>query len=191
MAVKRVFQTFPQLETSNLLLRRIVPEDAEALYKILSDDEVTEYYDDDSFTDVSQAGDQIAAWEMGFKDQRSIRWGITHKGEMELVGTCGYYGFHTWYQRAAIGYELARSYWRQGIMTEAVNVMLEFGFEKLELNRVQALVMPGNVASLHMLEKLGFQNEGVLKEYEIWGSKGYVDLCMIALLRKDWGGSRT
>lgn len=186
MAINRAFQTFPQLETTNLFLRRMSPSDASALFKILSDDEVTEFYDDDAFVDVSQASDQIEVWENGFNTQSCIRWGITRKDEGYLIGSCGYYGFHTWYKRASIGYELARTCWRQGIMTEALGAIIEFGFGKMELNRIEAVVMPENTASIIMLEKIGFNKEGLLEEYEKWGSKGFVNLYMFAMLRKSW-----
>ena len=186
MLTNQAFQTFPQLETKNLILRRIHPSDASALFKILADDEVTRFYDDDTFTEISQASDQIEAWENGFKNKGCIRWGITHKEEGTMIGSCGYYGFHTWYRRASIGYELARNYWRQGIMTEVLSAIINLGFGEMELNRIEAVVMPENTASIIMLEKLGFRNEGLLEEYEKWGSKGFVDLCMFAMLRKDW-----
>jgi len=169
-----------------LLLRRIHQADASALFKVLADDEVTEFYDDDKFADISQAGDQIQAWENGFINKGCIRWGISHKDEGFIIGSCGYYGFHTWYKRASIGYELARSYWRQGIMTEALGAIIDYGFGEMELNRLEAVVLPENTASIKMLEKLGFRKEGLLAEYEKWGSKGFVDLCMFALLRKVW-----
>ena len=186
MSINRAFQTFPQLETKNLLLRRMYSADASALFKVLADDEVTEFYDDDAFTDISQASDQIEAWENGFKNKGCIRWGITRKDEGYIIGSCGYYGFHTWYRRASIGYELARNYWRQGIMTEALSAIIDYGFGEMELNRLEAVVMPENTASIKMLEKLGFRKEGLLEEYEKWGSKGFVDLCMFAMLRKAW-----
>jgi len=186
MSIDRAFQTFQQLETRNLLLRRMHPVDASALFKVLADKEVTEFYDDDAFADISQASGQIEAWENGFAKKTCIRWGITRKDEGYLVGSCGYYGFHTWYGRASIGYELARDYWRQGIMTEALRAIIDFGFREMELNRLEAVVMPENTASTKMLEKLGFRKEGLLEEYEKWGSKGFVDLCMFALLRRAW-----
>ena len=71
-------------------------------------------------------------------------------------------------------------------MTEALCAILNFGFGEMELNRIESVVMPENTASIIMLEKLGFRNEGLLEEYEKWGSKGFVDLCMFAMLRKDW-----
>jgi ribosomal-protein-alanine N-acetyltransferase len=190
MSIQQALQTFPQLETKNLHLRRIEPADASALFGVLSDDEVTEFYDDDPFTDISQALDQIKTWDYGFINIRCIRWGITRKDGDEMIGTCGYYGFHTWNQRASIGYELARGSWRQGIMTEALGVVIDFGFKEMELNRIEAVIMPENTASIHLLEKLGFRNEGLLAEYERWGSKGFVDLCMYAVLRKAWDQTR-
>lgn len=186
MNLDGLFQSFPQITTPNLVLRRIQPWDAQALFEILADDEVTRYYDDAAFTDITQASDQIQAWEYGYQNRRCIRWAIARKEEPTLIGTCGYYGFHTWHMRAGIGYELARPFWRQGIMTEALRAILDLGFGEIALNRVEAVVMPENAASIKMLEKLGFHREGVLKEYENWGDKGYTDLCMLALLRSVW-----
>ena len=186
MTLDSIFQSFPQLETNNLILRRIQETDSGAIFRILSDDEVTRYYDDETFTEISQAASQIEAWENGFVNKRCIRWGIVRKGEREIIGSCGYYGFHTWHMRASIGYELVRSSWRQGIMTEALEAIIDLGFREMNLNRIDAVVMPENSASIKLLEKLGFRNEGLLREYENWGSKGFADLCMLSLLRKVW-----
>ena len=71
-------------------------------------------------------------------------------------------------------------------MTEALNAMIDYGFGEIDLNRIEAVVMPENAASIKILEKLGFRNEGLLAEYEQWGSKGFVDLCIFAMLRKAW-----
>jgi [ribosomal protein S5]-alanine N-acetyltransferase len=189
MSLDSVFQSFPQLETSHLILRRMQGTDSGAVFRILADEAVTRYYDDETFTEIAQASDQIKAWENGFINKRCIRWGIARKGEQEIIGSCGYYGFHAWHMRASIGYELARACWRQGIMTEALEAIIDLGFREMSLNRIDAVVIPENSASIKLLEKLGFQNEGLLKEYENWGSKGFADLCMLALLRKSWDKS--
>jgi len=186
MSIDSIFQAFPRLETRNLILRRMQVTDSPALFSILADDEVTRYYDDATFTDVSQATDQIKAWENGFVNKRCIRWGIARKEDRDVIGSCGYYGFHTWHMRASIGYELARPFWRQGIMTEALEAIIDLGFEEMGLNRIEAVIMPENTASIKLLEKLGFRHEGLLKEYENWGSKGFTDLCMLSFLRKAW-----
>ncbi len=186
MSINNIFQSFPQLETARLVLRRMQASDSNALFGILSDDEVTRYYDDATFTGVSQASDQIQAWENGFTNRRCIRWGIARKEDDLVIGTCGYYGIHSWHLRASIGYELARPFWRQGIMAEALSAIIVLGFEEMNLNRIDAVVMPENTASVKLLEKLGFRNEGLLREYENWGDKGFADLYMLALLRKAW-----
>ena len=186
MSIDSVFQSFPQLETRRLVLRRLQLTDSEALFGILADDHVTRYYDEPSFAEPSQACLQIESWENGFINKRCIRWGIARKGDPAIIGTCGYYGLHSWHLRGSIGYELARRCWRQGFMTEALTALLALGFETMGLNRKEAVVMPGNEASIKLLEKLGFRNEGLLKEYENWGSKGFTDLCMLGLTRKMW-----
>ena len=71
-------------------------------------------------------------------------------------------------------------------MTEALSAVINFGFDEMELNRIEAVVMPENASSIKMLDKLGFRKEGLLEEYEKWGNKGFVDLCMFAMLRKVW-----
>jgi ribosomal-protein-alanine N-acetyltransferase len=190
MSINQAFQTFPQIETKNLLLRRMHSADAGELFKILADTKVTEYYDDDAFTDSAKASAQIEAWENGYINRRCIRWGITRRDEGKIIGSCGFYGIHSWNQRASFGYELAREYWRRGIMTEALSGMFEYGFNAMELNRLDAVVMPGNTASIKMLEKLDFRKEGRLEEYEKWGGKGFVDLYMFAMLRKAWCKSK-
>jgi [ribosomal protein S5]-alanine N-acetyltransferase len=188
MNLENLFHSFPQISTQNLVLRRMQATDAEALFGILSDERVTQYYDDETFGDIQQASEQIAAWENGYQSRRCIRWGITLKDDPTLIGTCGYYGFHTWHMRAGIGYELRQSFWRKGIMTEALRAIIHLGFKELGLNRIEAVVMPENTASIRLLEKLGFCREGLLREYENWGAKGFANLWMLGLLREEWEG---
>ena len=181
-----VFATFPHLETERLALRALHSGDVESLFAVLGDEEVAEYYDDDVFKDDPQAREQIEAWAAGFRAKRCVRWGITHRENGKLIGTCGYYGFHTWHKRAGMGYELGRSFWRQGIMTEALGAIIEFGSKSIGLNRIEAAVMLENEGSVKLLEKLGFHQEGVLREYENWGGKGCVDLLMFSFLRREY-----
>ena len=186
MNLNCVFQVFPRLETGRLVLRRLRLSDAESLFAILSDQKVARFYDDEAFTEIAQAREQIEAWDRGFDEWRAIRWGIVPRGTDAVIGTCGYYGFHRWHGRGSLGYELARPYWRQGMMTEALAAIIGFGFREVGLNRIQATVMPENEASIKLLEKLAFQREGLLRQYENWGEKGYVDLVIFSLLRHEW-----
>jgi len=183
MSIDSVFQSFPQLASPRLILRPLHAADANALFSILSDQEVARYYDDAAFTHATQASEQIEAWESGFHHRRCIRWGIAQKDDDTLIGTCGYYGIHPWHMRGSIGYELGSPFWRQGLMTEALNAIIDLGFKDMKLNRIDALVMPENLPSIRLLEKIGFKNEGLLREYENWGDKGFTDLYILSLLR--------
>lgn len=178
-----VFDEFPEIETENLILREILPDDAEAIFRIFSDDEVTRYYDLSTYTTIEQAYELIDFFDESFELERAIRWGITRKSDGLLVGTCGYVWLRTY--RGEIGYELARPYWRQGIMTEAVDAIVDFGFRELGLNRIEALTMVDNVASVALLRKVGFVQEGILRQHDYFKGK-FHDMRLFALLRDDY-----
>lgn len=182
---KAIFDTFPQLETERFILREIQVSDAEAVFACFNDDEVTRFYDQSTFTAVEQAEKLILHMRQGFRDHRSIRWGIVRKEDDWLLGTCGYNGWNRHSRKAGIGYELAQLYWRQKVMTEVLTAVLDFGYQRMNLNRIEALVMPGNIASERLLSKLGFICEGLLRHYAYFKDSFY-DLQMFALLKQEW-----
>jgi ribosomal-protein-alanine N-acetyltransferase len=83
-----------------------------------------------------------------------------------------------------VGYELAREAWGQGYMRETLLAVLGFGFVQMQLNRVEAQVHPDNVASLKLVERLGFVREGLLREAGWWGGQAQ-DLVQFSLLRRE------
>jgi ribosomal-protein-alanine N-acetyltransferase len=179
MIAKDPFQHFPTLETTRLQLRQLSPADVDALYRIYSDPQVTEYYDLPTFRGKAEAAAVVRRAIERFRRREALRWGITLREANEVIGTVGLY-FETSY-RGGIGYDLARAYWRQGIMSEALRAVLSFAFAEAGLHRVQALVMPGNVASAQLLVKLGFAAEGILREYAYF-QDAYQDLRCFSLL---------
>lgn len=176
---------FPTMETERLLLRQLRTEDAIDLFHYFSKDEVTEYYDLDSFTEVSQAEGIIETWNNRFKNREGIRWGISLKSEDRIIGTCG---FHNWvkdHYKAEFGYELSPAYWRQGIMTECLEKIQWYGFKELGLNRMEAFIDPKNISSRKLLEKSGLKEEGLLRDY-FFEKNRFVDAAIFAILRKDY-----
>lgn len=176
-----VFETFPILETERLVLRELEAADVQAVFRIFSDDEVTRYYDFETFTDTQQAVTLIERQKERFRRKTGIRWGITFKGEDVVIGTVGLM-LPAEKRKGGLGYDLARPYWRRGIMSEVLREVIRFGFETAGLNRLQALVIPGNVASIRLLEKLGFQDQGVLKNHAFFKGR-YQDLHNFILAR--------
>ena len=177
-------ERFPRLETKRLVLRELRPTDAEALFQVLSDETVMQQYDRAPLTRLEEAQQIIERHRSRFERDEGIRWGITIKGENRVVGSCGY-SWHLRHQYAEIGYELARAYWNQGIITEALRALLQFGFETRNLHRVEAEVLLGNVASMRVLYKLGFQEEGILRE-RIFVNKHFYDVKLFSLLKSEF-----
>jgi [ribosomal protein S5]-alanine N-acetyltransferase len=180
-----LFNEFPQLETENLILRQIQLSDAEAVFKIFSDASVTRYHDLDTATRLEQAQFLINRRADLFKSGQRIRWGIARKVDNIIIGSCGYNCWIKSSSRAEIGYELAKVHWRKGFMTEALRAIIDFGFQAMRLNRIEAMVMLENIASIKLLEKLGFEEEGILREYGYWKGN-FHDLKLFSILKKNW-----
>jgi [ribosomal protein S5]-alanine N-acetyltransferase len=183
----------PVLESQRLKLRRLVREDAERMFAYWSDPEVVRLMNIPPFRNVGETEEMIDWLNVLAGTEDTMRWGIEIKATGRLIGSCG---FNTWQLsgafRGEIGYELGKDYWRQGYMYEALTALLQFGFCTMGLNRIEALLLPDNSASLGLLYKLGFQSEGLLREYQQIGDR-FVDLAMLSLLRKEYelkvGGS--
>lgn len=175
---------FPTLETANLRLREIVPADAEAIFRVFADEEVTRYYDLEAFDNLDQARSHIGRQATRYQRGELIRWGICQRANDVVIGSVGV-GIYASSAQGGLGYELARPYWRRGIMSEALTMVIRFSFRTLNLNRLQALVMPGNEASAGLVRKLGFTQEGLLREYAFFKGR-YQDLYCFSLLRREW-----
>jgi len=185
MTASRVYDQFPELETPRLILRDLDADDADDVLHIFGDAAVTRYYDLDTFDCRQQAAVLIERFRERYSRRIGVRWAICRRGDPDrVVGTCGY---NLWVQtshRALLGFDLARDCWRQGIMTEALTAALRFGFEAMELNRAEATVLVANEASSGLLRRLGFQLEGILREYEYLKGR-HLDMAMFSLLRSD------
>ncbi|MEZ4713620.1 MAG: GNAT family protein [Caldilineaceae bacterium] len=179
-----IFGAFPTLETPNLRLRELTEDDAPDLLAVFADEEVTRFYDLYAYETEGEALELIDFFAESFEVERSIRWGIARKTDDRIIGTCGYVWLRRF--RGEIGYELNRAFWRQGIMKEALTAIIQFGFEQLQLNRIEALVMVENAASAALLRSLGFHEEGILREHDYFKGQFHNMRCF-ALLRREWG----
>ncbi len=174
----------PRLETKRLVLREMRPEDAKSIFSIFGDEEVMRYRDVLGFTQLEEAQQFIEQMHSSCELGEETHWGITFKGEDHMVGICGY-SWHLGRQFGAIGYDLARLYWKQGIMTEAIQELLRFGFEVRNLHRVEARVRLGNDASMRLLQRLGFQEEGILRE-ALFLNNHFFDIKIFSLLKSEY-----
>ena len=178
-------ENFPLLRTERLLLREITLEDAPAVFAFRSDPEV-QRYNGGVLTRLEQAADLIRQLAAGYQEQTMLEWGVTLQGgDGSVIGLFGYANWAQIHRRAEIGYCLRSDHWRQGIGSEALHAIIAFGFDSMDLNRIHACPHLENVASTRLLEKLGFQWEGVLRE-ELWEDGAFHDEALYALLRREY-----
>jgi [ribosomal protein S5]-alanine N-acetyltransferase len=176
---------FPVLKTQRLKLVEITHNHIESLYEVLSLEEVTKYYGTDPFTSHGEAIKLIDLFQKLYFEKRGIRWGIVLKHNYKLIGTLGLNNLQLNNKRAEIGYEIHPQYWRNGFTTEAIKEVLRYGYEELDLFRIGAVVYPENEASLNLLNKFGFSNEGLLRSYMYQNNQLY-DTYVLSLLRTEW-----
>jgi len=183
---------FPTLSTRRLQLREIVASDAPALLAIHSDRETMKWFGTDPLADLEAAERVIA----GFANMRTlpspgVRWGLVHavpgKGSA-LLGTCGVFRWNRGWRSCLAGYELARHAQGQGYMTEALRAIFGWAFATMAVDRIEAQVHPRNAPSLALLERLGFVQEGLLREAGYWHGARH-DLVQLGLLRREFQSS--
>jgi ribosomal-protein-alanine N-acetyltransferase len=172
---------FPLLRTPRLQLVELMPAHAGSLFRLFTDKRVTEYYTVVIINTVADLLPIIDSFKIRFNNRQGIRWGIALRNSSELIGTIGFNSFTTGH-KGSIVFALSPEHQGWGYATEAINEVLKFGFEQLSLTRIEAEVMPGNVASAKVLDKTGFTYEGLLRRWLQWNGKDY-DLQMYAVLR--------
>jgi [ribosomal protein S5]-alanine N-acetyltransferase len=157
------------IETRRLILRKPQPDDAPLIFSsYATDPEVTRYLlfrPDQKLQDVENFLQKaIAAWGQG----TSLTWVIALRTENVLLGMIDV----RLDGEANLGYVLARPYWNRGYMTEAIHAVVEWALGQEQIHRVWAVCEVGNLASARVLEKAGFQREGLLKEWMVFPNLG-------------------
>lgn len=158
------FREFPLIETDRLRLREVTSQDLQQLYKLLANPKVAEY---DYFYPVEtedEAMDFIKRYERERLVGEEMTWGIALKDTDQLIGTCCLGDFELSAKRAEVGYAILEEEWCKGYGSEAVEAICTYGFKTIGLNRIEAMITPENEGSVKLLAKLGFLNEGLVRQ---------------------------
>lgn len=183
--LKTDFSLFPVLESDRLRLRRITQADAEAIFFLRSDENAMRYIDKERAADINEAVRLINVIEEAIVKNEAITWALELKdGNGELAGAIGFWRIIKEHFRAEIGYTLHPGQWGKGIMSEALKMVIEFGFRQMQLHSIEAHINPGNTASAVLLEKSGFVREGYFREDYYFRGK-FLDTAVYTLLERD------
>jgi ribosomal-protein-alanine N-acetyltransferase len=182
-----IFADFPVLHTERLTLRAVTMADALPIFEMLRDPQVVRYLAQPPMTALGDAARRVAIYQHLYEEQKGIQWAIANRADGYLLGTCVFWHLEPLHYRAEVGYTLASAYWRQGIMSEAVSAVLDFGFGTMGLHSVEARTDPANAASNGLLEKLGFVREAYFREnYFDPVAETFTDTAVYSLLKADW-----
>jgi len=184
MKLETVFNQFPQLTADDLVLNKIEVTNLEEVYEIYSNACVFEFCGIISKSNKETIKSMIGHFERDFNKKTRIKWGIFSNDV--LVGIIEAFDFNKKVDMVTVGYFLAEAYWGKGIASKALKMVVEFLFEKVQVNRIQAEVMPANEISKKVLLKNGFLKEGTLRQATLWSGKGIVDLEIYGLLKEEF-----
>ncbi len=176
------FSLFPVIQTTRLLLRPIILEDAPVLFDLRSNELVMRFISREMMITVQEAEELINSITGMYEKNEALLWVICLPLEPEkLIGTIGFWHIQKEHQRAEIGYILDPTHWNKGIMKEALRTVCRYGFVSMQLHSIEARIDPYNIASAALLESTGFSREAYFKEnYYFRGT--YKDTAVYSLL---------
>ncbi|WP_406686374.1 GNAT family N-acetyltransferase [Rossellomorea vietnamensis] len=178
-------EKYPVFETERLVLRQIAMEDVGFLYELYTSLDVLRYFGMSPIESKDVAISMVENYEKHLESGGPMRWAIVEKESNKMIGTCGFHGISKAYKRCEIGYDLHPGHWGKGIMGEALSPLLHYLFSEKGMIRIGAVIVPYNKASARVVEKLGFKQEGLLREYILQDDQAF-DAYMYSLLKKEW-----
>jgi RimJ/RimL family protein N-acetyltransferase len=155
--------TTPQtkiLETERLMLRRLIPEDLDALFVLYSDPEIRWFFPEGTLN-YDDTKEELEWFLNGHPQHPQLGlWATIHKETGQFIGRCGLLPWTIEGQaEVEVAYLLAKEYWGQGLATEAARAILRYGFDTLHYSRLICMMYPGNIASEKVAQKMGMSLE--------------------------------
>lgn len=175
------FSPFPILETERLILRRVLPSDVKEMFELRSNPETMKYIPRPLVTNYDEALAHIKMMEDKIETNEGINWAITLKGDDKMLGVIGHYRIKPEHYRAEVGYMILPEYHGKGITTEAVQCVVDYGFNTMQLHSIEGVIDPENDASQRVLQKCGFVKEAHFKENEFYDGK-FIDAVVYSKL---------
>ena len=181
-------EQLPILKGQSVLLRALEQADVSDVLAVFADADAMGRWN--PMNSIADAEAFIQKADLGFARRQRFRWGIADKGTNRIIGSCALFFVDIDRCRGEIGFALAPSRWGQGIASDAVATMINFIFQTVGLHRLEAFTRPENARSSRLLERLGFQKEGYLRQrYRVDGAA--VNAVVYGLLAPEWADGAT
>lgn len=195
-----MFDRFPALSTERLQLREVTLQDMDAAAELYGNSvmmktrpghnkhlpiQANKESREPRFQEREAIAYRIQEWFMTpYQEQRGIRFGIYLNNSNRMIGSCGFSHWDKAHYKAELVYELHPEYRKRGFLKEALGALTDFGFDTMELNRIEARIEGSNQADQRMLLSLGFRHEGVEREAEFADGK-FIDIVWFSMLKSD------
>jgi [ribosomal protein S5]-alanine N-acetyltransferase len=175
------FTQFPIIETERLVLRKPNTGDIDEMFRYRSDKAFMQYIPHRYATKREEVEKMMGIILQLIDNNEGINWAITQKGDDTIMGLVGYVRFNKDHFRAEIGYMLHTPYQGKGILTEAAQAVVDYGFETLGLHSIEAIINSENTASQGVVERLGFTRDAFFRDYLHHGGQ-FMDAYVYSLL---------
>ncbi|WP_396145619.1 GNAT family N-acetyltransferase [Flavobacterium sp.] len=179
------FHPFKNLESKRLLLRRVIETDVDEIFELRSNPETMKFIPRPLAKTKEDALVHFKTIDENIENNKGINWAITLKGNPKLIGIIGHYRIQPENHRCEIGYMILPQYNGQGIVSEAIKMILEYGFNDLQMHSIEAVIDPENKASERVLQKNGFVKEAHILENELWEGK-FWDSVIYSILKRNF-----
>lgn len=171
----------PTIRTNRFLLRQFVDSDIENVFKGLSHPDIIKHYGV-NFQTLEATKEQMTFYADLEKDETGIWFAVCSLDNKTFYGAGGLNNLSKDHKKAEIGFWLLTDFWGQGIMTEAMPLICDYGFDKLGLHRIEGFVESDNINCKRAMSKLDFQHEGTMKDCEIKNGK-FISLDIYAKIK--------
>lgn len=177
------FLPFKNLESDRLLLRQITAADVNEIFELRSNKEVMKFVPRPMCITLDDAMGHVNMIQHKIEENEGINWAITLKKDNKLIGYIGHYRIKWEHFRSEIGYMILPRFNGQGIVSEAIRLVVKYGFDEMKMHSIEGVIDPENAASARVLEKNGFVKEAHFVENEFFDGK-FIDSVVYSLLNR-------
>lgn len=185
MNTENIYGQLPIIETNRLLLRKLSLDDANDMYEYTSNEIVSRYVNWNPHKSIGDTKSYIHYVLQQYYLKKIAPWGIQFKENNKLIGTIDFVTWDPVHRTAEIGYAISHLYWGKGLTPEAVQALIELGFTRMKLERIQARCIAENIASQRVMEKTNMTYEGTIRKSML--IKGtHRDIKLYSILREEY-----